>query len=349
MNMDHTQYVTRIKKFWRQLYAALRRPVPMPKVVETRKFSVNKPVLGGILGVCMILFAFYLTWAPFQFMQNTEVIIPEGSSLQDVAYILRANDIIRSPLLFQIAVHLGGGERGLQAGAYMFPDKLSVFEIARAVVTGHYQVPPTRITIFEGMRVEQIADILEHEHGIDKQHFLEIAEPYEGYLFPETYFIPEAYTEEDILALMLDTFASQFDSVQDEVEASELSPQEVVILASIIEREARSEESMKLVAGILHKRLDMGLPLQVDATFNYILGKTSAELTLDDLAVDSPFNTYKNTGLPPSPISNPGMQSIEAVLHPIESDYLYYLTDINGTFHYAKTFEEHKRNKALYL
>ncbi len=133
------------------------------------------------------------------------------------------------------------------------------------------------------------------------------------------------------------------------IRASAYTEKEIITLASILEREANDEASMGLVAGILLDRLEEKHPLQVDATFEYILGKTSAELTAEDLKLDSPYNTYTNLGLPPTPISNPGLMAIEAVLDPVDSPYFYYLTGDDGTFHYARTFEEHKQNKERYL
>jgi UPF0755 protein len=124
---------------------------------------------------------------------------------------------------------------------------------------------------------------------------------------------------------------------------------EVIILASILEREANDETSMRMVAGILENRLRDDMPLQVDAVFQYYTGKGSSDLTLEDLTTDTPYNTYTNIGLPPQPIGNPGLMAIEAVLNPTPSDYYYYLTGDDGEFYYAKTFEEHKRNKARYL
>ena len=123
----------------------------------------------------------------------------------------------------------------------------------------------------------------------------------------------------------------------------------MIILASILEREANDEQSMKIVSGILQNRLKHGMALQVDASIEYVLDKSLSALTSEDLKIDSPYNTYLHTGLTPTPIGNPGLQAIDAVLHPAKTEYLYYITDADGHFHYAKTFEEHKRNVTKYL
>jgi UPF0755 protein len=130
---------------------------------------------------------------------------------------------------------------------------------------------------------------------------------------------------------------------------SGLSAEEVIILASIIEREANTFESMKMISGILQGRMAIGMPLQADASIEYVLDKPLKELTPEDLKVDSPYNTYTNKGLPPTPIGNPGTEAIKAVLEPTVSDYVYYITDNEGNFHYAKDFDEHRANVAKYL
>jgi len=137
--------------------------------------------------------------------------------------------------------------------------------------------------------------------------------------------------------------------LRDQIASSSLTEEQVIIMASVIEREANSPESMGYVAGILQNRLAIGMYLQVDASIEYILNKTLAELVPEDLKIDSPYNTYTNPGLPPTPIGNPGMTSILAVLNPTPSNYLFYITGNDGTFYYARTFDEHRVNIARYL
>jgi len=148
---------------------------------------------------------------------------------------------------------------------------------------------------------------------------------------------------------MENNFNVKISEIQDKIEKSKKSLKDVIIMASILEKEGNSFESNKIIAGILWKRIEIGMPLQVDAVFPYIIGKNTYELTLEDLKVDSKYNTYLHKGLPPGPISNPGIYSILATLEPIKTDNLYYLSDKNGTMHYATNFEQHKKNKELYL
>jgi UPF0755 protein len=307
-------------------------------------------VLGALaLGGAVIFAGFWLVRAPADFPLHTNITVSEGSSLREAADALLGEDVIRSPLLFQIVVRLFDAEGVVQAGTYTFPERFSVLGVARSLAAGAYRVPPTRITVFEGMRVFEIAELLAREHDLDPERFTELARPHEGYLFPDTYFIPPEYTEEDIVALMRDTFEARVGTLDDAIAASSLSREKVIIFASILEREARSTESMRTVAGILFARMEADMPLQVDAAFEYVLGRPGTTLTFDDLEIDSPYNTYRNKGLPPTPIANPGLRAMRAVLDPIETDYFFYLTAPDGTFHYSRTFEEHKRKKALYL
>jgi UPF0755 protein len=139
------------------------------------------------------------------------------------------------------------------------------------------------------------------------------------------------------------------ESLNEEISKSKRSLKEIIIMASLIEKEARGEEDRFIISGILWKRIEKGIPLQVDAPFLYILGKESSELTISDLSTNSPFNTYRYKGLPPAPIGNPGLESIKASLRPTTSPYLYYLHDKNGNIYYAKTYDEHKQNIKKYL
>ena len=149
--------------------------------------------------------------------------------------------------------------------------------------------------------------------------------------------------------MMNDNFNKKMEPWKGAIENSGHSLRDIIIMASILEREATTEKDKTMVAGILWKRISLGMPLQVDATFMYLLGKKSSELTVSDLKMKSAYNTYQNKGLPAGPIANPGIVAIRAAIIPTESPYLYYLSDNNDEMHYAKTFEEHKANKAKYL
>jgi len=194
-----------------------------------------------------------------------------------------------------------------------------------------------KVTIPEGYTVKDIAEKFNRFDNFNKENFLKIAK--EGYLFPDTYFLTGKETEKNIVKKMEENFKKKTGDVEPKI----------VIMASLLEKEARTIEDKKIISGILWKRLEARMPLQVDAVFPYIINKISTELTLDDLKIDSLYNTYLYKGLPPAPICNPGLESIEAAKNPTDSLYWYYLSDSKNNIHYAKTFEEHKLNKIRYI
>ena len=235
------------------------------------------------------------------------------------------------------------------AGDYLLEKREGTFSLARRLVNGKFQIDTIKITIPEGWNAFQIADYLEKNLLLfDKETFLDLAKPKEGYLFPDTYFVSRSVTPVEIIKMLEDNFEKRVESISQSFRNSTKSEKQIIIMASILEGEALPKDR-NVVAGILWKRLEMGMPLQVDSTFMYVNGKNTYELTLDDLKIDSLYNTYKYKGLPPGPINNPGIEAMVSAMNPVKTKYLYFLTEKDGTIHYASTFEEHKRNKELYL
>lgn len=283
------------------------------------------------------------------FPEGEHVTIPTGSSLSAIAAILDEHKVVRSAFLFRTLVSFLGGESSIHAGVHVFPNALSTYGVARALLEQETSVPPVRITIPEGSTLKEFDAIITAElPHIPKGTIVALVKA-EGVLFPDTYFFREAATAEEVVEILKSHGEEMLAQYEADIAAQGLTKDEVVTLASILEREANDKESMGMVAGILLDRLEIGMALQVDATFYYLLGKESKELTSEDLEMDSPYNTYRYRGLPPGPIGSPGLMAIEAVLHPTDSPYLYYLTDSEGNFYYAETFDEHKENKARYL
>jgi UPF0755 protein len=280
------------------------------------------------------------------FPTGTTFTITEGMTINEITQLLGNNRVVKSPLYLYIMLTEDSRDTRVQAGEYTFTKPLTTREVTEAITHGEYLSPLITVTLPEGFKARDIYKYLPDNF---KREPITLFEEKEGYLFPDTYFITSRMTAEEFRTLLLKTSAERFAVLIQNTNTSKLSEHEIITLASIIEREAKDLESKKMVSGILQNRLRLGMPLQVDAVFDYLLDKESAELTIDDLEMDSPFNTYKNTGLPPAPISNPGEESIDAVLNPTPSKYLYYLTDEAGVFHYAETFEEHKQNKNRYL
>lgn len=247
----------------------------------------------------------------------------------------------------------------IQAGDFRLSPHLSSREIAALLTHGATDV---WITFPEGVRIEEMAQIIEaklktasnDQYNFDKDEFLKFAQ--EGYMFPDTYLIPKDATAQNIAARLRQTFDEKVDSKIFQKASHNLPEKEVVILASLIEREAKTNQEKPIIAGILQNRLNARLALQVDATVQYAKGYDTAKNTWwsqvsqeDYQAVKSPYNTYQIAGLPPQPLANPGLESIRAAASPAQTEYFYYLHDREGKIHYAKTIEEHNKNVREYL
>ncbi len=304
----------------------------------------------GIGGAIIFLTLVYVACCrpPKDFPVGTTYTVEEGISLSRVAQDLANHHVVSSPFMFTRLVVALGKENNIQAGDYMFEEPLTMFSVALRLVTGDHGITPVRITIPEGYNVFEIADLARQGlDSFDPKRFIEIAQ--EGYMFPDTYLFRPDSTEEDVAERMEKNFEEKIATLSDDIHAFGKPLKDVLIIASILEEEARTTESREIISGILWKRLELGMPLQVDVTFKYINGKNTYELSQDDLEIDSPYNTYKYAGLPPTPIANPGLDSLRAAVHPRETPYLYFLSSKEGAMYYAKDFEGHKRNRALYL
>jgi UPF0755 protein len=230
---------------------------------------------------------------------------------------------------------------------------VSLFRVAKMIHGGEFGLIAKKITIPEGTSSFEIAKILQKElPAFKSEDFInEIqSNKYEGYLFPDTYFLTPNTKSSDAILMMRENFARQIQDYEGDILKSKKSLNDLVIVASIIEDEANgSLEAKRIVSGILWKRLRLDMPLQVDSPFQYYNGKNSYTLTKTDLKDDNEYNTYVNKGLPPTAITNPGIDSLRASIAPTQTEYLYFLSDKHGGMHYAKNFEEHKRNRELYL
>lgn len=315
---------------------------------QARRFAVFF-VLGALLLVLITL-----SWHSIRtlnspdpaFPVNTTITINDGMTIRAITDLLDDAHVVRSSLYLYVLLQLHFEGAYVQAGSYSFPEPLSAQDVADAITKGAFIALPAKITFPEGFTVHDMHAYLPERFATSS---LEALIPYEGYLFPDTYFTKESDSLDDIIALMRANYETQIAPLRPAIEASGFTEKEIIILASILEREANDPDSMREVAGILKHRLSIDMPLQVDAAFEYILGKASHELTIDDLEMDSPYNTYTKRGLPPTPIANPGLIAIEAIIEAPESEYLYYLTGNDGNFYYARTFEEHKANRARHL
>jgi len=285
--------------------------------------------------------------------EEISFVIEPGENLDTIINNLSKNDLIRSRLAFYLVVKQLGIEREIQAGQYQLKQSMSASEIASKLTVGRSD---TEVTVPEGLRKEEIAEIMSNKFGISETEFNQLAK--EGHLFPETYQISSNPTAEQIIEVMENTFDQRYTTdITAAAEANKLSKDEVVVLASIVEREAKYPEDRSEIASILLRRYREDHPLQIDATVQYALGYQANEkrwwksiTTFADLEYDSPYNTYKNTGLPPAPICNPGIAAIKAVVNANENTpYQFYLSDDAGHTYYSKTYEEHQAKIEKYL
>lgn len=309
----------------------------------------TKVILVSFSIIVILLFSYYLFVShPRNFPIGSVTTIHSGDSLQEISTRLKNEDVIRSIFVFRTAVIILGGERKIIAGDYLLDKKESSIHLAYRLIKGSFHLETMKITIPEGWNVFQIGNYLEKTLiHFNKQVFLKKASIEEGYLFPDTYFVSPTVTTDAIIQMMRSNFKQKISSVP-EIASSTKSLKDIIIMASILEGEALPDDR-RTVAGILWKRISIGMPLQVDSTFLYINGKNTYNLTQDDLKINSPYNTYVYKGLPPGPINNPGLNALKAVVTPIQTKYLYFLTDTEGKIYYARTFAEHIRNKELYL
>ncbi len=301
--------------------------------------------LSIVVGICLV----WSISAPFSFESNTVVSIVPGSSVQTIGKQLQDENIIQSPQLFQILLIMRSLEGSVVAGDYLFEKRSSLFRVVERITDGDFGMEQRSITIPEGYTVAQIGALIEEKGVGSKEDFIQHASSHEGFLFPDTYSIQEGVTIPEFVEKLRAQFEKKIAPLQKDIDASGRSLKEIVIMASLIEREAITDEERPIVSGILWNRIRIDMPLQVDAPFLVYLGKTSSQLTIDDLRTPALYNTYTNKGLPPTPIGNPGLASLRAALYPKETNYFFYLHDKKGIIHYGITHDDHVRNKNLYL
>jgi len=292
---------------------------------------------------------FWLVSAPFGFPQGAYVTVAEGEPLSAIAADFKARDIISHPWLFIAAARIVGSDRHIPAGTYYFSQPQNLVLVAIRLTSGDFETTPIRVMVPEGATNEDIASLLTSKvPGFDRGRFVNAAQGKEGYLYPDTYFFMPGDSTQTILSVFNNGFQSHISKVQSQLTAFGKPLPDVLTMASLVEKEASTMQDRQMIAGILWHRLQIGMPLQVDAVFPYILHKSALDLTHDDLAVDSPYNTYTNKGLPPGPIGNPTIAAITAVVTPTKSNYVYYLSDKDGIFHYAVTYAQHVANIKKY-
>lgn len=337
---------------------------------KSKKLKIPKKYYNSILILILILVltwlaqGIYLAKEPGSETQNL-FLIEKGEGLVDIASNLEKQDLIKSRFLFALYALLRNSAGNLQAGRYNLQASMSTHQILTKLTQG--DTFKEKITIIEGWNLKDIGWYFENRGMFQAEELFEImakdfSEEFdflkprpenlslEGYLFPDTYEIDEGESLEKIVKKMLSNFDKKVSlDLREKIKSQGRTLEQVLIMASLLEKEIKNYEDRQIAAGILWKRLRSGWPLQVDATLTYLTGKSSDQLTKEDFLIDSPYNTYKYYGLPLGPISNPGLKSIEVAIYYQESPYWFYLTTPEGETIFSKTLEEHNIARFNYL
>ena len=317
--------------------------------------------LAGLFVAGWIAVSLYLPYQNFP-SQGVFVDVPHGASRRAVARLLANQGVVRSRWVFE-ALSRWRSRSTLQAGEYFFDHPITTFQVFETIASGRVYV--RELTIPEGFSMFDIADLVQREGFTSRENFLAAARnpalirdlvptapSLEGFLFPATYEFPRHPTGEQMVAAMVAHFRQEWTEISgQQPNHSGLLIEQVVTLASLVERETPKAEERPLVAGVFVNRLHHRIPLQCDPTVVYSLelaGNYSGHLEAASLPFDSPYNTYRHTGLPPGPIANPGNASLRAALDPPETDYLYFVANTEGGHFFGRTLAEHNRNVALY-
>lgn len=274
-------------------------------------------------------------------------VVTKGSGVQQIATDLHEQGLICNEFVFRLIVKQLNLDQKIQSGTFRLSPSMKAETIAKQLSAGSLDI---WVTIPEGKRADEIADILQESMPNYDESWRIALNQYEGYLFPDTYLFPREAGITQIISRLRDTFDAKYAEITNSTSRNQ---EEIVIIASMIERETRHDEDRALVSSVIHNRLDIDMALQVDATIQYAKGKTGdswwTRITQREYrSVDSPYNTYLYPGLPPGPIANPGFKSLDAAANPADTNYIFYITDRGGVNRYARTLDEHNANIRQY-
>ncbi len=340
----------------------------MKKIIKISAIFITAIFLVGMAGFAYVQNNIN---TPYDVQDNIkkEFVIQSGKSVQRIANNLEDENLIKKADFFKFYVWKEKLASKLQAGNYELSSAMPIAEMVDLFIGGKIKSEETKVTIPEGFLNREIDERLADNNLIKKGEFTKFDEDnnldlsnYEflkdkpnniglqGYYFPDTYIYYKDSTIENIVQKMLDNFDNKLSQdLREEIKNQNKSIFETIILASIIEKEAGFVGDMGKVASVFQNRLDIGKALESDATINYITNSGRTQSTYDDLEIDSPYNTYKYPGLPPAPISNPGIEAIKAAIYPEKTDYFYFLTDKNKKTFFSVSYDEHLKNKSKYL
>ena len=350
--------------------AARRRPQQQRRSKTPMIAAIVSLLAIAVIGYFFVVPAVKSLFAPQQEQtvaagQDVSITIPEGASGDDIASILSKNHVIENPKDYYAAVAKEGAEMSLKPGDYALKTGMDAIDVVRQLVAGPNS--GAVLTIQEGLTLEQTAERVEAAYGISKDEFLaqakasKYADDYpflegayndslEGYLYPKTYTFTGAPSADDIIRKLLDQFVSETASLNLDKGANGLSAQQIVTMASLIERETAVDSERPTIASVIYNRLDADMPLQIDAAIVYARGGGNQAVTYSDLEIDSPYNVYKNYGLTPGPICSPSISSIKAALNPDKTDYLYYVASAtgDGTHKFSSDYEQFEKDSQEY-
>ena len=330
------------------------------------KDSKSKKIIVAI-SIILLVIIFMATFVitqigPYNKNNKEDIVIdiPSGSTLNQIADILKENNLIKNKTLFKLYVRVSDNSSKLKSGKYLFNQTYSNKEIIEDISSGKIYNDGIKITIPEGSTSKEIVSILVGQKlGNEESYEKLISNPkefynqfkflkeeditsLEGFLYPSTYYFDENASEKEVLSVMLSQFNKVYtDKLRDRQKELKMTIEQVVNLASIVEKEAVLDEDRPIIASVFYNRLKIGMPLQSDATIQYIFKERKKIVTYKDLEIDSPYNSYKNKGLPPTPIASPGIKSIEAALYPEKTEYLYFVAKMDGGNNYSTNYEDH--------
>lgn len=277
-------------------------------------------------------------------------VIPKGTAIRTVGNELKAQGLIRDPVVFFLYIKQNNLDHDIQAGSYKLSPSMDLAKIMDTLGHGTIDV---WVTIPEGLRAEEVAELLRENIPSYKESWVQSLRNDEGYLFPDTYLIPKDAEINSIISILENNFYQKINTIGLTKETPGLKS--IITKASLIERETKFSDDRPYVASVIQNRLADGMALQLDATVQYVTGYSPSTKkwwnppTQADLRVPSPYNTYLNVGLPPAPICNPGLSTIQAAASPAATNYVYYVNDSTGKLHFAKSLSEHNKNIQKYL
>ncbi len=319
-------------------------------------FQSAKNILGLFLLLSIVSAAYvsYLVFAPIDLgSDNRSVMVEENEHFRTIARRFHRSGIVTNEHIFRAAAVLDGVDKNVLPGRYDFKGNVSIYDVLRKIK--RHDIATLLLTIPEGSTIFKIGSILANNLGIDSAAFVSRAMDtsftlakyhlpgLEGYLFPETYLLWLGIKADGVIDKLVGEFQMKTLGVLDSCQTNNLSPRQVLILASIIEGEALHEDEMPLISSVYHNRLRINMMLQADPTVNYALGGINRSLSYNDLKMESPYNTYLRIGLPPGPINSPGIDAIRAAMNPAKTDFLYFVADGFGRHIFSRTLEEHNR------